>query len=97
MDIEHSNRVYGRCTGFNDHEVNMKNKIFSIVLVVSIIFLAIIWNREHQYRSRIDNIGTRYNSLQTRLYMLELKAKALKLEMQMVEISNHIKIIKGWK
>lgn len=66
-------------------------------MVVSCIFLAFIWHSELLHHSRLTHVKTMFDALQTRINVLELKVKALKVEIEMVRVSNHLKILKGWK
>ena len=78
-------------------EVAMKNKVFAIILVTAVIFLAILWHREQEYRGRLKHLNVLLAALNTRIQLLELKSKALKIQIEMVDISNHLKMLKGLK
>jgi uncharacterized membrane protein YfhO len=78
-------------------EAAMKNKVFAIILVMAVIFLAILWHREQEYRGRLKHLNVLLAALNTRIQLLELKSKALKIEIEMVDISNHLKMSKGLK
>ena len=94
-----SNRKYNgsnkQPVGWKSHtRWKMKNRIFTALLVLSCILLAVVWNSRNSDRRRLNQIKSMFHALQTRIHMLELKAKALKVEMEMVKVSNHLIILK---
>jgi hypothetical protein len=75
----------------------MKKKMFTTVLVLVSLFLAISWVREQDYRTRLKRLNAVVTEMQDRIRRLRLRADALQEEMEMLNISTYLRLVKGWK
>lgn len=75
----------------------MKNRIFTVILVLVSIFLAILWVREQSYRARINRLNTVVKRMEHRMRGLQLRADALEEEIEMLNLSTYVQLMKGWK
>lgn len=74
----------------------MKKKVFAIIVSISLVFLALLWDQQRQYREELKTMEHHYVRLKTQVRLLKLKARALKTEVRMIEVSNHLQMLKGW-
>ena len=75
----------------------MKNKIFSVVLVLISLFLSILWMREQSYRTQLKQINKEITAVEDKVRLLGLRTDALEMEVELLDISNQIKLLKGWR
>ncbi len=75
----------------------MKNKLFTTIVVLVSLALAVLWIREQNYRSRLRHIDSELAAMQIRVRILYLKTQALKAEVELLNLSTYIKLLKGWK
>ncbi len=71
-----------------------KNRLFAVMIVFTVIFLAILWNREQVTRARLKRMDEMMMKLETRIHLLRLKAEVLKEEIEMLNLYNIVKIAK---
>jgi hypothetical protein len=75
----------------------MKHKLFTTIVVLVSVSLAILWVREQAYRTRLRRIDAEVAAIKTRLRLLRLKTQALKAEVELLNLSTYIRLLKGWK
>lgn len=75
--------------------MKQRNKVFSIVIVLSIIFLAILWCRERMYHARLNRVKAVVTDLEFSVYLLKLRAEALKEEVEMMNMSTYLRLVKN--
>jgi hypothetical protein len=71
---------------------NRKNKKVFFFLVALGFLLAFLWHQEAEYRSRIKEIRSTISKLEINIYLLKVRARALKDEMEMMNLSTTLKI-----
>jgi hypothetical protein len=74
----------------------MKNRLFIIAMILVTVFLAILWEREQTYNARLKRIDAEVTAVEARVRLLRLKTRALKAEVELLDLSNQIKLLKGW-
>jgi hypothetical protein len=74
----------------------MRNRLFITAVVLVTLFLGVLWEREQTYNSRLRRIDAEVSAVETRVRLLRLKTRALKAEVELLDISNQIKLLKGW-
>ena len=75
--------------------VAMKSKLFTTVLVLTCVFLAVYWMRERSYESRMKRIDTEVTAIRDQVRMLRLKTRALKTEIEMLSLSAYVEMVNG--
>lgn len=75
--------------------MKQKNKTFSIVIVLSVIFLAILWSRERVYHRRLSHVKEVVADLEFSVHLLKLRARALKEEVEMMNMSTYLRLIEN--
>ncbi|MCP5046980.1 MAG: hypothetical protein GY940_07390 [bacterium] len=75
----------------------MKNKLFAVSIVIVSIFLAAFWVREQSYRAHLKRIDTEVAGMQARVRLLRLKTEALKAEMELLNLSTYIELLRARK
>lgn len=73
----------------------MKKRAFAAFLVILVLFLIILWEQDRRHKTELTNMEARFNWLQSEMRVLRLRAQALKAEIEMTEISNHLQTLKG--
>lgn len=74
----------------------MRNKVFAIIVAISLVFLALLWEQQRQHQKELALMHNHFVKLEKQMRLLKLKARALKTEVRMIEVSNHLQILKGW-
>lgn len=64
----------------------MKNKQFAILVVALAIILAMAWNAHRTYETNLEKMKKAMTELDLQVYLLELKAKTLKSEVEMMRL-----------
>jgi hypothetical protein len=71
---------------------DVKNKLFSVVVVLTVVFLSIYWLREQVYRSRLNTVNELVEKLETDVRLLNLKATQLREEMEFLNFTTYLRI-----
>ncbi len=74
----------------------MKNRLFIIAVITITLFLAVLWDREQTYNMRLKHIKDEVMAVEARVRLLKLKTRALKAEVELLDIANQIDLLKGW-
>ena len=72
-----------------------KNDVFSLVLVLLVVFLAILWSRERTYHARLNRVKGEMVRLEADVRLLRLQAEALQSEVEMQDLSTYLRLIKN--
>lgn len=64
----------------------MKNKIFAVFVVILVLILAWHWNAQKKHDADLETLKKAVMELDFQFYLLELKAKTLKKEVDMMRL-----------
>ena len=76
---------------------NMKNKVFTSVVVLVSIILAVLWSKENNYNSRMRDYNRMMKRIEFRVQILRLKAETLKTAVEMLNLADSVHLKKGEK
>jgi len=65
----------------------MKKKIFAAMIVLSMVFTMILWQREQSHEKRLKIVKMEVRKMEKTVKLLNLEAMALKTEIEMLRIS----------
>jgi hypothetical protein len=68
----------------------MKNKLFSVAVVIVILLMALSWIRGQLNQNQVNEINREINDLKYNLYLMNLKASSLIEEMEMLRFKSSI-------
>ena len=77
--------------------MNKRNKVITIFVVLLAVFLAVLWSRERAYRVRLNRLKAEVVKLEINVHLLRVRAEALKHEMEMLNLSTHMHLLKQMK
>lgn len=75
----------------------MKNKVFAVLVAAAVLFMAAHWYRQAEDSRRREKVDRVIERLEARVYLLQLKANALKEEVELMELCNRLTLLKSLK
>jgi len=72
--------------------MNMKNKLFVILIVILILVTLISWIRGQSNTRQVKEINREINEIKYNLYLINLKASTLIEEMEMMSFKSELEL-----